>query len=313
MSEQKPGCKKKSGLNVFASSDRRKSWGGKNRNSFCSSIPDVILPRHSETTTATTGIPKAFESSYWTEDCEITEMGSLLGAGVLPFTVHPQTREIYFLLGKEHFAPGWRGSNNWSAFEGGVKQTDQDVYHTAAREYMEESLGVLHENCTQHDIQNVREALENKDYALRVTLCISAGDTKRSNRFHVTFVRYFEWKDGIIEKFHQERQRLMNISKNATAEYIMDPAEKNHAAMIEKTTSPFIGVAPDFLEKSEIKLWTSSEMSDIVLHQNSRYEMFRSCFVRTMGVVLQEFQRRLSFKTVMSRRRQKDERLNGYS
>ena len=264
-----------------------------------------MLPKHSQRVTLE--IPEAWESAYRIDDDELTGSGSLLGAGVLPFTVHPQTGVIYFLLGKEHFVAGWRGSNCWSAFEGGVKSADADVFHTASREYLEESLGVLHETCTKEDIRALAHRLrEEEDYALRVTLCILSEDGKRQPRFHVTFVRYFEWRDDLAQTFRHRRFRLIDLSKRLLA---ADPeeqghivsdlpeGERDHAAIVSRGgETETMEVAGDFLEKAEVRLFSATEMADVVLRRNPRQDMFRSCFVRTMGVVLQEFGRRLSFQ-----------------
>lgn len=272
----------------------------------------VMLPKHSQRVTLE--IPEAWESAYRIDDDELTSTGSLLGAGVLPFTVHPETGVVYFLLGKEHFVAGWRGSNCWSAFEGGVKSADTDVFHTASREYLEESLGVLHATCTKKDIRNFAHQLrEEEDYALRVTLCILSEDNKRPPRFHVTFVRYFEWREELAQTFRHRRYRLIDLSRRlGTAadregqqRVVSDlsEGERDHAAIVTRGEGETLEVAGDFLEKAEVRLFSANEMADVILHRNIRQDMFRSCFVRTMGVVLQEFGRRLSFKGMSEERR----------
>ena len=264
-----------------------------------------MLPKHSPEVTLE--VPEPFESAYRIDNNELTDMGSLLGAGVLPFTVNPQTGVIYFLLGKEHYVAGWRGSNSWSAFEGGVKSTDVDVFHTAAREYMEESLGVLQSACNKDAIESLAHKMrEEEDYALRVTLCILSGENNKRSRFHVTFVRYFEWCPDIAHAFRQRRFKLIELSKkfNATSSdqeqqrEIVDnlpEQEQDHAAIVARVGG-VLEVAADFLEKADVKLFSAEEMADMVLRRNQKQDVFRSCFVRTMGVVLQEFNRRLSFQ-----------------
>lgn len=263
----------------------------------------TILPKHNQKVTV--GVPDPCESAYRVDHDEVTDSGSLIGAGVLPFTVHPETGVIYFLLGKEHFVPGWRGSNCWSAFEGGVKAVDENVFCTAAREYMEESLGVLHPTCSKEDIERLAKQMqEGEDYALRVTLCI-AGEMPRVPRFHVTFVRYFEWVDNITETFRRQRLHLIKLSKSfadadrESCSASLSEEDRTHAAIVTRGVGDGqrLEVAVDFLEKSDVRLFSAAEMADVVLSGSPKEYMFRSCFVRTMGVVLQEFNRRLSFSS----------------
>jgi hypothetical protein len=58
-------------------------------------------------------------------------------AGVLPFAV--VGKQIYFLIGKEHYSYKWSGSNKWSDFGG--DDDNEPTLPAAAREFYEESLG----------------------------------------------------------------------------------------------------------------------------------------------------------------------------
>lgn len=266
------------------------------------------LPEQSEAINQTAKIPSPGVTAYSIrEDSDVTEEGMLLGAGVLPFTISPNGT-LFFLLGREQYVQGWRGSETWSAFEGGTKPYDANVYDTAAREYIEESLGILHETCTRDTISDIRRDIENGDYALRVTLCIknSESDVSSKNhmRFHSTFVRLFEWDDGIIERFKIARDALTQLSsdlKNAAKAdktQIVPESFRGHAAVIDKRVpgnTTMLDVASDFLEKSEVQLWSAHHLKEVVLNIHKGPEVFRPCFVRTVGVVLQEFKRRLQY------------------
>ncbi len=75
-------------------------------------------------------------------------------AGILPWMIDDTNTPI-FLLGKEHLEPGWSGSNKWSEFGGKPERFDLDLYHSAAREGYEESMGILG---SKHDIfERIRE------------------------------------------------------------------------------------------------------------------------------------------------------------
>lgn len=264
------------------------------------------LPEQFEAINQTVQIPSPGVTAYSTRvDSDVTEEGVLLGAGVLPFTISPDGT-LFFLLGREQYVQGWRGSETWSAFEGGTKPHDANVYETAAREYIEESLGILHETCTRDTISDVRRSIENGDYALRVTLCIKNSDSdapsKHHKRFHSTFVRLFEWDNGIMERFKIARDALTQLSydlKNAARTdepQIVPQTFRDHAAVVDKRipgNATMLDVASDFLEKSEVQLWSAYQLKEVVLNTHKGAEVFRPCFVRTVGVVLQEFKRRL--------------------
>ena len=273
-----------------------------------------FLPKHGQKVLSE--IPSAFESAYFDGQDEVTKNGFVLGAGVLPFTFSPDG-QLYFLLGREHFVPGWRGSDTWSAFEGGTKGKDVDVFQTAAREYMEESLSALHRSCSDNDIASFAQRLREGDYSLRLTLAITPpfdADRAQKLRYHVTFVRYFEWKDCVDapNKFLHRRDELTHIARKMQWCTQISSQEKHvsthenewfnltNAAFIKRNVflkdkpSLRLDVAPDFLEKTEVKLFNAFELVDVI-HKRKNCHVFRSCFLRTLSVVLQEFQRRLSF------------------
>lgn len=254
----------------------------------------------------TSDIPPPGVTAYSTRvNNDVTEEGVLLGAGVLPFTISPDGT-LFFLLGREQYVQGWRGSETWSAFEGGTKSYDANVHETAAREYMEESLGVLHKSCSMKAISDVRREIEDGGYVLRVTLCIKnpelSASSKTHMRFHSTFVRLFEWDSGIVERFNVSRTALKKLSsdlKNAikgNEPQMVPEMFRGHAAVVEKRlpgNAHILDVASDFLEKSEVQLWSANQLKEVVLNTHKGGEIFRPCFIRTMGVILQEFKRRL--------------------
>lgn len=225
---------------------------------------------------------------------DVTTTGVVLGAGVLPITFD-QNGELCFLLGREHYVAGWQGSETWSAFEGGTKTTDRDVFHTAAREYIEESLAVLCGNmCTHETIEEVAQALREHDYLFRVTMQLAA--PKRSSnksRYHVTFVVYFPYHDGLVQEFTDHRTKLLNVNGGGEVSLQVD---ETHAALLSTSIHPEVRkVCPDYLEKVMIKLWRLSELQPYLElnASKSRDDNFRPCFVRMARLVLQVLQERL--------------------
>ena len=224
----------------------------------------------------------------------MTTNGVVLGAGVLPITFD-QNGELCFLLGREHYVAGWQGSETWSAFEGGTKTTDRDVFHTAAREYIEESLAVLCDNmCTHETIEGVAQALREHDYLFRVTTQLAAPKRSSSkSRYHVTFVVYFPYHDGLVEQFTDHRTKLLNVNGGGADSVQVDAA---HAALLPVAVTPEVRkVCPDYLEKVMIKLWRLSELQpylELNAHKG-RGDNFRPCFLRMARLVLQVIKERL--------------------
>ena len=65
----------------------------------------------------------------------------LCGAGILPFCIS-EKGELLFILGKEQSVQNWKGSERWSAFEGGTKNNENSIQN-ATREFEEETLNCL--------------------------------------------------------------------------------------------------------------------------------------------------------------------------
>lgn len=216
--------------------------------------------------------------------------GHVLGAGVLPVTIDPSGK-VFFLLGKERVVTGWRGSGGWSAFEGGTKNIDNDHVCTAAREYIEESLGILHLNesgCTEELIKKQCELLRNREYILRVTLKIV--DPIRTPRFHVTYVTFFDWDPKIVSMFGTQRDMLLSQSEQFAVDSgaSVHPELQGHAAIQQNT------ILPDFLEKSEIGLWSMNSLKSALKTGFTAGETFRPCFLRTLEAVLNDFEHRMA-------------------
>ena len=64
-------------------------------------------------------------------------------ASVVPYAVDNTWGNVYFLMGRESKLKRWRGCGQWADFGGGSKREDADVEHTAAREFFEETRGIV--------------------------------------------------------------------------------------------------------------------------------------------------------------------------
>ncbi|MHB1910118.1 MAG: DEAD/DEAH box helicase family protein [Nitrososphaerales archaeon] len=73
-------------------------------------------------------------------------MNNLVCVGVQPYTI--KNSELYLILGKERYSPGWRDSNTWCSFAGRPDRplTLRDIdlaREEALRELDEESMGIF--------------------------------------------------------------------------------------------------------------------------------------------------------------------------
>ena len=70
----------------------------------------------------------------------------ITAAGVLPYARDPKTNNVFFLLCRERYSPGWADSGKWSDFGGHRESPHETSLQIAAREFYEESLGILCDN-----------------------------------------------------------------------------------------------------------------------------------------------------------------------
>lgn len=133
---------------------------------------------------------------------------SVMGAGILPVAVHGD--ELFFALGKERYVSHWRGSLKWSGFEGGRKN-EESVEYTAAREFVEESLGVIPFNGRTASIAEIADALRGGEYVLRIVLSIVQSDAGAPQRYHVTYVVQVPYDPRYTEVFQEKREAFLQL------------------------------------------------------------------------------------------------------
>lgn len=123
----------------------------------------------------------------------------LCGAGIFPFCIS-DTGNLLFVLGKEHEVQNWKGSEKWSAFEGGTKD-EEDSVQNACREFCEETLGIL----TLKTREQLETEIKNGEYAIKLKLSI---DSIGALKYHVTYVKQFEYNPE-LERLFQEKLEFM--------------------------------------------------------------------------------------------------------
>ena len=128
---------------------------------------------------------------------------NLMGASILPLMTDPIQGKLYFLLAKERFHASWpQGSNLWTDF-GGKRDNQESAEQIAAREFLEESLGLVQYKETDElpmtEPNAIVEALKKDDYLFKVT------STFNETCF-VTFVVYVPWDPLIPQRFSKALQ-----------------------------------------------------------------------------------------------------------
>ena len=120
----------------------------------------------------------------------------LTGASVLPVMTDPVQGKLYFLLAKERYHPSWsKGSNLWSDF-GGKRDKKETPEQVAAREFIEESLGVVRfsDAFQKETITDIAHALRQERYLLKFTRVFE-------DKKFVTFVVHVPWDPTVPKRF----------------------------------------------------------------------------------------------------------------
>lgn len=144
----------------------------------------------------------------------------VIGAGVLPVAID-KNGKIWFLLGKERFISHWRGSLKWSGFEGGRKEGEK-VEMTAAREFIEESIGTVSLDEGRSCISSVLRQIENSEYVARIVLCILHGENQE-RRYHVTYLMQTLLDVACPQEFEVRRNKIIVLREYASLlrKYVM--------------------------------------------------------------------------------------------
>lgn len=151
---------------------------------------------------------------------------TVIGGGVLLFS--EVENDLYFLLAQEQYVPNWNGSLKWSAFEGGRKPQDACFLETVAREFFEESMGLLDpwadklemtRDASSVVIKNIKKRLADSEFAMCIALRVKADASPNSRyREHITFLVETQFDQHIQSKFEQKRFELLQL-KSMLDEY----------------------------------------------------------------------------------------------
>jgi hypothetical protein len=145
-----------------------------------------------------------------------------MGGGVLPTSLDPETKEPLFLLGRERWSSLWRGSLNWSGFEGSRRKAETNL-EASLREFTEETLGVVIEK------EKIQRMIHDGEHLFRVVLRVVS--ESKIPRFHTTYVVSIKYDENIPSLFMEKRlhieyvDRLVQEWKQTRSQWLMETSE----------------------------------------------------------------------------------------
>lgn len=220
------------------------------------------------------------------------------GAGLLLFCRHPSDGRILFAMARESVLKRSHcKSQYWSGFEGSSKALETEI-ETAAREFIEESLGVFRGLETYAKVENV---LKKELYLCKIRL-IAVNKTGGTSRY-TTYLKEVDFDESAAKRFSQNRRCLRciktinsNMSRcdSVLAEYYHKNARflNMHPSInIFKQNGEVcrIEINEEFMEKDTIEFWDVPRLSRLLRnHGKLDSNMIKPFFVPTMIVALHE-------------------------
>lgn len=244
--------------------------------------------------------------------------GDLAGASLFVFSVDPTWGNMYFWLGKERRNLRWpQGSETWSDFGGRALHATEDSAQVAAREFVEETCGMLpyfeHDPIPRQSTEDIAESLRNGDFLFRIIMWT---ETATAKRLFVTYVKQIPWSPHAMNDFHSTHQYLTKLQSRLQHSPQANLNEVRsvfpHPAIVQ--TSEGAHVSSDYLEKKAIRMWSIPQLREAInlqllrekrarqaglplpepddeCHPASlayRTERFRACFISMVATVLKE-------------------------
>ena len=232
-----------------------------------------------------------------------------VSAGIFPYSYVPNSDQIYFLVGQEAYNSQWpRHSCRWSDF-GGKIEPDETETHAAAREFLEESLGVIQLSekklppyPSNETLEEIQTMLDQQVYTFRVLARIP-----HTNRpiWRACYVKRIPWQPNIPRVFKKTREKLHflhGLEKKGKTKELMNyyrsmPHWVHHHPAIETQYSSTgvlssVHVRSSWLEKQQIRWWSLPQLYYVVQNKG-RYKksQFRMGFLLTLKHILQEFEK----------------------
>jgi len=209
----------------------------------------------------------------------------MTGCSIVPFSVDPHYSGVYFLLGQERKG-NWRGSNEWCDFGGGKKR-DESSEACAAREFQEETLGVVklydQERVPRDSEEILVDMLAGERYCMRI-------EYKQGRYTYRTYVKQVPWQPECAMVFAQTRETLLALRRAPAAAPMaafLHPATFN---ITEDRATARVDEA--FLEKRKLKYFSVCDLMAALAHPKRHLcdrVPIRDTFAQRITMILRQF------------------------
>ena len=200
------------------------------------------------------------------------------GASIVPFSVDPIHRNVYFLLAQERNGR-WRGANTWSDF-GGKRCGSEAPSRTASREFFEESCATVRvEDGLPRTASDIERCLADQRYAFRIDFEGGGGHD------YVTFVKQVPWQPSMSKTFNQTIKALVRARHGAP----LPPSLRMHPAVTPGTDSA--SIHDGFLEKQQLRYYSVPQLYHALAHPSQRLcsSRLRVPFSHRLTIILKHF------------------------
>ena len=200
---------------------------------------------------------------------------ALAGCSIVPFAIDDQWGVPYFLLGREHRVRGWSGSEKWSDF-GGSARKDEAAEACAAREFWEETLGLVRWPSPEGDAAtaaDVERSLRRREYVYRVD--IRSG---RGGPAYAIFIKQVPWQPEVRDAFRVTHRRL--LAGTLAGDHPAKAADGRPRR--------------EYMEKTHLRWWSVMQLQQALrtgslVAGDNRSEYLRKNFRTRLACVLREF------------------------
>ena len=145
----------------------------------------------------------------------------VIKAGILPFAISPHRHQLAVLLGKIAPACWVRSKVLHTDFGGRAQHADASLFETAAREFLEETLGqVSLPNCADMSVKGIANFLQGGNYFAKIMTTRrkkkkQAGDDACSVvHACVTFLVHIPFNPEIQKTYSEYRNRLLSCCRS---------------------------------------------------------------------------------------------------
>lgn len=257
---------------------------------------------------------------------EETHGETFRGAGIVLYMTRRRDGrwETHFVLGQEDFYPQWNQSGCWSGFEGGRKP-GEGVEDTAAREFVEETMGTIAIN-GRSGASDIARMLRERQYAVRIDVTRGSGEEGHATRRHVVFLVRVPWDEDIASEFSATRGALAALAvrcaardtaaargtERGTERCAAEAAERTrdvaealsslpapvllHPAVIQPDDPAAVRVHPDYMEKRDVRLVSLAYLRSLITCRKQRYGRahrgrlkLRYIFIPTLRAIIDIF------------------------